>query len=369
MTSNSFTLGDGVTAGITGNYNSSRQWNTRFMINKNWGGKVQTQVDFAYNKPLNREREAWLGLESTVDGGKYGRMSVAGRYELQDQALASFAYSNMFFKKISLQLNSSFSKLRVGNSPDYSKILTGNARLSYESKVFNLATDYYLNHDLFGQQLLSQPRLRFGLNTFRFYDGLLSANLSNIFIYNSYSADEFKRNTYSNNTMFNLATQPVFVFKELSLNFSLALEQFLEREGRNFTSAGFIINARQTLAKGIALEGFYSVLSRRKTENWFIEGTTSQDLSTILRINPVESVNSWISVSYDPKNNQMRQSFADVSVTFFKTWTFHSLFNYDFLLKKLNNVDLYLIRDSGRFQIRLIWRSLSKQFLIELVPK
>ncbi len=369
MTSTSLTLGKDVRVGITGNINSSKQWNTRFSLNKNWGQKGQTQVDFTYNKPINRDSEAWLGMESFFDGGKLGRVSLAGKYELQDQVLANFAYSNLFLKKINLQLNSSYSKLRVGDSSDYSKILTGNARLSYESKVFNLATDYYLNHDLFGQQLLSQPQLRFGLKTFRFYDGLLSASLSNVFIYNTFSVDEFRQKTYSNNTIFNLSSQPIYVQKSLSLNFNIALEQFLEKEGRNFTSAGFVLNARQSIAKGITLEGFYSVRSRRKSENLFIEGTTSQDLSTVLRVNPIESINSWVSISYDPKNGQWRQSFTDVSITFFKAWTFHSQLNYDFLQKKINNIDLYLIRDSGRIQIRLIWRSLSKQFLIELVPK
>jgi len=369
MTSTTLTLGKSVRAGITGNLNSSKQWNTRFALNKNWGQIGQTQVDFTYNKPINRDSEFWIGMESSFDGGKLGRASLAGRYEFQDQILANFGYSNLFLKKINFQLNSSFSKLRVGDSSDYSKILTSNARLSYESKIFNLATDYYLNHDLFGHQLLSQPQLQFGLNTFHFYDGLLSANLSNVFIYNTFNADEFSQKTYSNNTIFSLSSQPLYFQKSLSLNFNIALEQFLEKEGRNFTSSGIILNVRQSIAKGIALEGLYNIQSRRKSENWFIEGTTSQDLSTVLRINPIESINSWVSISYDPKNRQLRQSFADISVTFLKTWNFHSLLNYDFLLKKLNNIDLYLIRDSGRFEIRLIWRSLSKQFLIELVPK
>ncbi len=369
MTSTSLSLGKSVRAGLTGNFNSSKQWNTRFALNKNWGQIGQTQVDFTYNKPINRDSEFWLGMESSFDGGKLGRASLAARYEFQDQILTNFAYSNLFLKKLQFQLNSSYSKLKIGDSGDYSKILTGNVLVSYDSKVFNLATDYYLNHDLFGHQLLSQPQLRLGLNTFHFYDGLLSANVSNVFIYNSFSLDEFRQNTYSNNTIFNLSSQPVSILKTLSLNFNIALEQFLEKEGRNFTSGGFILNVKQSIAKGINLEGFYNIQSRRKSENWFIEGTTSQDLSTVLRINPTESINSWVSLSYDPKNRQLRQTFADISITFFNTWNFHSLLNYDFLLNKINNVDLYLIRDSGRFQIRFIWRSLSKQFLIELVPK
>ncbi|MGD2295571.1 MAG: hypothetical protein PVF22_07015 [Candidatus Aminicenantes bacterium] len=369
MTSTSLLLNKGITLGISGNYNSSSQWNTRFALDKDWGGKGHAQLDFTYNKPLNRDQEAWMGLETALDGGKFGKISLSARYEFQNQILANFTYSNLLLNKVNFQLTSSYSKLKIGDSSDYSKIFTGNVRLSYGSKIFNLSTDYYLNHDLFGNQLLSQPQLRFGLNTFSFYDNLLSASVTNVFIYNRLRMDEVGRNSYSNNTIFNLSSQPIYIRKSLSLNFNLAVEQFLEKEGRNFTSGGFIFNAKKILVKGVTFEGIYSFQSRRKTKNWFIEGTTSQDLSAILRINPTESINSWISVSYDPKNNQWRQSFADISITFFKTWTLHSLLNYDFLQKKLNNVDLYLIRDSGRFQIRLIWRSLSKQFLIELIPK
>jgi hypothetical protein len=65
----------------------------------------------------------------------------------------------------------------------------------------------------------------------------------------------------------------------------------------------------------------------------------------------------------------LRQSFADISIDIIRNWRLHSLINYDFLLKKINNVDLYLIRDAGRFQLRFIWQSLSKQFLVELVPR
>jgi hypothetical protein len=89
----------------------------------------------------------------------------------------------------------------------------------------------------------------------------------------------------------------------------------------------------------------------------------------ILKANPNRNLNGWVSFSYDPKNSEWRQSFMDLSVGIVKNWRFHSLFNYDFLLNKINNVDLYLVREAGRFQIRFVWRSISKQFLIELNPR
>lgn len=368
-TSTSLNLSESLNLGILGNYNSSAQWNAQFVLNKKWGVQNRTQIDFAYNNPLNRDREVWLGLESNFYGGKFGNLFFSGRYELHNQVLANFSYTNTPLKNINVLLNSTYSLLRLGNSLEKSSIFTGNLNLSYSTKIFNLSSDYYLNQDLFGHHMLSQPQLRFALNTFQLYDGLLSASFSNVFIYNRFKTDELRKDGYSNNMIFNLSSQPISVLRNLILDFNLAVEQFFEKEGRNFTSGGFIFKVKQILTKGVSLEGFYSVQSRRKSENWFIEGTTSQDISTVLRVNPDENLNGWISFSYDPKNSQWRQSFADISIGLLKNWQFHSLVNYDFLLKKLNNVDLYLIRDMGRFQIRLIWRSLSKQFLIELIPK
>ncbi len=368
-TSTFFNLSESLNLGILGNYNSSTQWNAQFVLDKKWGAKNHTQIDFAYNNPLNRDQEAWFGLESKLYGGKLGNLFFSGRYELHNQVLANFSYTHTPLKNVNVLLNSSYSQIRLGDSLGKSRIFTGNLKLSYGTKVFNLSSDYYLNQDLFGQQMLSQPQLRFALNTFQLYDGLLSASFSNIFIYNRFKTDELRKDGYSNNTIFNLSSQPIFVGKNLILDFNLAVEQFFEKAGRNFTSSGFIFKVKQILTKGVSLEGFYSVYSRRKSENWFIEGTTSQDLSTVLRVNPAENLNGWISFSYDPENSQWRESFVDISIGFLKNWQFHSLANYDFLLKKINNVDLYLLRDTGRFQIRLIWRSLSKQFLIELIPK
>lgn len=369
MTSTTVNLNENLNLGLMGNYNSSSLWNMNFWLNKKWSDKINTNLGISYNKPINYRGEAWLGFQSTIDVGKFGNISLLGKYEFQNQILGNFSYGNTFLKNISLLLNSSYSKIKISGSTEYSEILSGGVSLSYNSRIFNLSTDYYLNYDLFGSQLLSQPQLRIGLNPFVFYGGLLSASIYNIFIYNKLKRQEIHEDSYSNNTVFNLSTKPIFIQRSFQLNFNIALEQFVEKEGRNFTSGGIIINANKEILKGISLEGFYSIQSRRKTGGWLIEGTTSQDISTVLRANPSESINGWVSFSYDPKNNQWRQSFADISIKVIKNWKFHSLLNYDFLLKKINNVDLYLIREAGRFQLRFIWRSLSKQFLVELIPR
>jgi len=367
MTSTSYTANEKTNFSLTGNYNTTNLWNANFLVNRRWG-KLNTSFDVAYNKPINFEGETWFGLQTALDGGKYGNLSAAARYELQDQIMGNFSYGNTFFNHMTLMMNSTYSRVKITGSQDYSEILSGGLSLGYGAKIFNLSTDYYLNYDLFGSQLLSQPQLRLAVNPFRIYGGLLTLSLNNIFIYNHLRREDEKEYSYSNNTSLSLTTQPIFVRKSLHVNFTLSAEQFLEKENRNFTSGGFIVNASQMLVKGFFLEGFYSSQSRRKSEGWLIEGTTSQDLSLVFRVTPNKKINSWVSVSYDPKNRQWRQTFADLSIEVIKNWKFHSLLNYDFLMKRMNNVDLYLIREAGRFQIRFIWRSLSKQFLVELTP-
>lgn len=370
MSSTTVNIDKNSSLGLIGNYNSSNLWNARVLLNKNWSKKITTLFDFTYNKPLNLRGEAWLGLQSSLNAGKLGNISFAGRYEfLQDQILTQFNYTNAFFKKLNFMLFSSYSQVKIGQSKQLSKIFSGGANISYKTRIFNLSTDYYLNYDLFGHQLLSQPQLRVGINPFRLYGGLLSVSIYNVFILNRMRLGDQTENTYSNNTIFNLSAQPLYIQKSFSVNFNISLEQFLEKEGRNFTSGGLIIRARKEFLKGVYLECMYSAQTRRKTQGWLIEGTTSQDLSALLRVNPLQSLDAWVSISYDPKNNQWRQSFTDISIGIVRNWRFHSLINYDFLLKKVNNIDLYLIREAGRFQLRFIWRSLSKQFLLELIPR
>lgn len=369
MHSTSVSLNPSTNLGLTGNYNSSGQWNTNLWINRKWSERITTNFDFSFNKPINYKGEAWLGLQSTINAGNFGNISVIGRYEFQKQVIGNVSYRNTLFKKVNFLLTSNFSKVKISSIKEFSEIFSGNISLSYGSKIFNVSTDYYLNYDLIGSQLISQPQLRFGLNPITFYGGLLSVYISNIFIYNNLRRNEKNEYSYSNNTIFSLSTCPIHIQKSLNLNFSISLEQFLEKEKRNFTSGGFIVNVEKEFLKGFFLEGYYSIQSRRRTKGWLIEGTTSQDLSTILRISSLSWLDGRISFSYDPKNKKWRQSFAYASVRFFRNWRFQSLLNYDFLLNKVNNVDLYLIREAGRFQLRFVWRSLSKQFLVELVPR
>jgi len=369
MTATTLNLSRSNDLGILGNYNSSGLWNANLWLKKKWSEAIQTTFDLSYDKPVRYRGETWLGFQSTVNSSKIGNFSFMGRYEVKNQVLGRLAYGVSFFKNLHLFLDSSYSRLSIGQAKEFSEILTGNVRISHNSRLFDLATDYYLNYDLMGHQIFSQPQMNIGLNPVSLYGGLLSASFRNLFLYNRMKGDLKSASIYSDNLIFSLSSMDLSVLKSLSLNIQFVLEQFLEKEGRNFTSGGFIINAQQELFRDIFVEGYYSSQSRRRSKSWLIEGTTSQDLSLILRANQGERLDGWVSFSFDPEVGQWRQSFADISLKVTKKWQFHSLLDYDHVMRRINNVDLYLVREAGRFQLRFVWRSLTRQFLAELIPR
>ena len=369
MTTLSTNFANNLNLAVNGNYNSSNLWNMNTILSKKWNERSSTRIDLAYNKPVQYKGEAWLGLQTSYAVKKMGEIAVGLRYGSDDQLLGNISYSNTFLKRVNVVMTSSYSKLSIVGSDKSAKIWSSNISASFTSRIFNLSTDYFLNRDLLGHQKLSQPRLTLSSSQIDFYEGLMTFRLMNISIMNESLSPGSRQRSFSNNLTFNLGVKPIFIQKTMNLKFGFSLEQFLEMSKRNFTSGGVIVNAVKEFGKEVTLEGFYSVQSRRKTQGWFIEGTTSQDLSLIFRVSKTTGLSGWMSLSYDPKRNEWRTSFAELSLRFSQAWRFHTLACYDFLHKRINNVDVFLVREAGRFQLRFVWRSLSKQFVIELTPK
>ena len=178
QTSTTWMVKEKLSLGLAGNYNSTSLWNTRLWFDKKWNNdRSALLLDFSYNKPLEARSETWLGLQSTLNFDQWGQLSLQGKYEVHNQALANLSYNNMFLKKINLRLLSSYSQILIGGTGDFSKIFTGDVNLSYNANLFNAAADYYLNYDLFGNQRLMRPQMRLGFSPVTFYGGLLTATL------------------------------------------------------------------------------------------------------------------------------------------------------------------------------------------------
>ncbi|MCX6566454.1 MAG: hypothetical protein NTW38_08560 [Candidatus Aminicenantes bacterium] len=369
QTETTWTAAERFDLGLAANFNSTGLWNARMSVDRKLPqDRGHVLLGLSFNKPLGRQFEAWLGFQTFLRSSKWGTLNVEGKTELRAQRLAAVDYSLPLGKYVQLGLNSRYSRLRLDGVGGTSHIFTGNFNLSYNAEHVTAAAEYYLNKDLVGNQRLARPQLRFGLRPFRIFDGLLEVSVQNTLLANALLTAGGRSQTYSNNTAFSLSARPVFLRPDWSIQITAALEQFLEKEGRNFTSGGLIVRSVYEITPSISLEGFYGLQSRRRTRGWLIEGTTSQDLSAMLRINPEDRLNGWVTVSYDPKNGEWKQGFADLAIGLIRNWEFQTLLNYDFYRRRIQNVDLYLVRHAGRFDLRFIWRSLSKQILIELIP-
>ncbi|MDD8026833.1 MAG: hypothetical protein PHI34_09980 [Acidobacteriota bacterium] len=356
--------------GWEGNYSSTSLGNARiFALTKSRDAKRSVLFDLTYQKPLQSADETWLGVQTDLKSEAWGNLTFHGRQELHDQTLADLSYAKAFGKSVRFGLNARYSHLRLGGrGATTSRILTGNVQLAYESDGYQAAAEYHLNDDLLGDRRLTQPRFRLAVKPFAFYGGLLTASLSNSLVFQTLNDAGKVTPSYNDNTVFSLAAAPVTVRPGLTFRTSFTAEQFTEKEKRNFTSGGLVLNVVQEFVPGVTLEVFYSAQSRRRTKGWLIEGTTSQDLTAAFRVRTGGRIDGWMTISYDPKHADWKRGMADLAVGLIKDWRVQTLLNYDFYTKKMASVDLSLIRRAGRFDVKFLWRSLSKQFLIELVP-
>ncbi|MBN2199869.1 MAG: hypothetical protein JW747_08495, partial [Candidatus Aminicenantes bacterium] len=275
-TETSWTLRPGLGLGFQGNANTSGLASARLWLDKSRADKkVTTLWDLTVNRPLGRPAEAWLGLKSALNAGRAGRLTLAGRVGTGDQAAGELDYAVRLGEAVDFRASSSYTQVSRGPGGVRSKIFDGRLRLAYASRIFNLASDYHLNADLAEGRSLRSPRLRLESAPLPFYGGLLRAELTNAFLHSILDRDGRSESNYSNNTRLRLSAAPVPLTPALLLDFSLALEQFLEKEGRNFTSGGAVVNLKRRWARGVTLEGFYSLQSRRRTRGGWLEGTTS----------------------------------------------------------------------------------------------
>ena len=368
MSSTSLRLGPDANLSLTANLNTGQSYSSRLLFSRKWTDAVSMRADLSLDKPVHNVHEIWAGLGTDIGLGQWGVLRMAGRYELEGQILASAAFNARVVSNLHMGLAGTYSQLNMGGRDQKSRIATGAFSLDYRTRMFNLSSDYQLNWDLFGNQLLSQPHVNFALNPVVFYSGLLRLHFSNRVFYSRLSGGEQRSSMAANNTAMNLTTETLGLGSGLTLSAGLSAEQFLETERRNITSGGGTFRLGKAWGPNFGLELLYSLQSRRKTKNWFIEGTTSQDMSAVVRYGAGQPFSGWVSVSYDPKTDKLRQSFADCSLDITRNWTVHAMAYYDFLFGRLDNIDISVIRKVGRFNLRFMWRSLSRQFQVDLVP-
>jgi lipopolysaccharide export system protein LptA len=356
----------GLTLNI--NYITDNMLNASMNLKSQWTPSFNSEWVAEYSRTAAKREEMWLRLRSGLSGKILGNVTLNLAYEKEKQYLAEISLQNQTVKNFVISAQHSISRL-LFNQNQYNRLSSSAFSLSYSNKLFNLVADYSFHKDLLLNQRQSNPQFRLNVSPFRLYHGLLQVNFNSSFMINQLNNGGVRDDFNKANMGLALQSEKIQLGRGPEMSFSLAAEQLLDEDPQNnFTSLGYIFRCSQSLADFADFNFLFNYQTRRKTEKWFIQGTTSQDWSAVLKLKEKENrVQGWISLSFDTKTGHFTSGFVDCSVAIIKNWYLQTQMNYDFIFKNFS-YDLYLIRRAGRIMIRGSYRSLSKQFLLEVLP-
>jgi hypothetical protein len=350
------------------NYLSDNMLNASMNLKTQWTPFFNSEWTAEYSRTAAKREEMWLRFRSGLSGKVLGNVSLNLSYEKEKQYLLEISLQNQAVKNFVISAQHSRSRLLYDQN-QYNRLNSSAFSLAYSNKLFNLAADYSFHKDLLLNQSQANPQFRLNASPFRLYHGLLQMNFFSSFMINQLNSGGLRDNFRKANMGLAMQSETIQLGRGPQMSFSLAAEQLLDEDPQNnFTSLGYIFKCSQSLTDFADFNFLFNYQTRRKTEKWFIQGTTSQDWSAVLKLKEKENrVQGWISLSYDTKAGRLTSGLVDCSVAIIKNWHLQTQMNYDFIFKNFS-YDLYLIRRAGRIMIRGSYRSLSKQFLLEVLP-
>ena len=366
---NSFSLTRRHEAGVDVEYLTDNLLRAGVAFRSQWTPRLSSELALEYSRTAAAREELWLRLRSRLQDPTLGEVALDLGGEKEGQYQGSVSLRNQALKNVSVSLQHSFSRL-LFNEDLFNRRRESSVSLAYTHRLFQLGADYSFHRDLLQDQSQGTPRFTLKLTPFRLYGGLLRADFISSFLVNRLTLAGRRDQQSRANLTFHLQSEALELGPGSTLTVALAAEQLLERLPQDrYTSLGCVLTCRQRLGSFADLELLYNFNSRRRTESWLIQGTTSQDWSALLRLRDNgQRVKGWASLSYDTKTGRFTSGYLDAAVSLVKNWTFQTQMHYDFLFRNFS-YDLYLIRDAGRLQLRASYRSLSRRVLIELLPR
>jgi len=354
--------------GLAANYITGNMLSAALTLQDQWTPSWRNEWAAEYSLTSTRQEELWLRLRSSLQNRVLGDLALNLGYENKKQYQADISLRNQALKNIAISLQHSRSRLFFGEGA-YERQSSSVFSLSYTHRLFNMVADYSFHRNLLQDQTQGTPRFSLNATPFRLYHGLLQVNFSSTFLVNQLNLAGRRSDDHQANMILSLQSEAVRLGGGPAFDFSLAAEQLLEEQRLDqFTSLGCVLKCSQDIAGFAELNFLYNYHTRRQTEAWLIQGSTSQDWSAVLRLKEsAKRVQGWVSLSYDTKAGNFTSGYLDCTVTLIKNWQFQTQMNYDFLFKNFN-YDFYLIRLAGRIMVRASYRSLSRKFLLEILP-
>lgn len=351
------------------NYLTGNLFNAMLAFKTQWTPHLNSEWVAEYSRTEAKREEVWLRLRSSLQNRVLGNVALNLSYEKENQYLAEVSLQNQALKNVNISLQHSRSRL-LYNQDSFNRLVSSAFSLAYTNRLFNMTADYSFHKDLLQNQSQGSPRFMLNVSPFRLYHNLLQVHLVSSFTANQLNWGGKLESQSKANLGLSLQTEKIRLGRGPTFTFALAAEQLLDQERLNdFTSLGCVFNCSQSIAGFADLDFLYNYHTRRQTEKWFIRGSTSQDWSAVLRLKEAQNrVKGWVSLSYDTKSGNFTSGYFDCAVSLIKNWEFQTQMNYDFLFKNFN-YNFYLIRRAGRIMVRASYRSLSRQFLLEVLPQ
>lgn len=366
---NSFPLSRRHEAALNFGFLTGNLLRSEMAVKSQWSPHWRSEAGLEFSRTAAGQEELWLRLRTTVADRQLGDMAVNLGYERTGQVEGDVSLRNQAVKNLRLSLEHAFSRLRIG-AGDFSRQGRSRAALTYTHRLFQLGADYSFHRDLLQEQTQGTPRFTLQATPFRLYGGLLRVDFSSSFLVNQLTLAGRRHDESRANLALQLRSEPLELGPGAALHLALAAEQLLDRERDNrFSSLGCVLKCTQELGEHAGLELLYNFNTRRRSEDWLIQGTTSQDWSALLRLKENgRRLSGWVSLSYDTQRGRFTGSYLDCLVSLFKNWKFQAQTHYDFPFRQFH-YDLYLIRQAGRILLRASYRSLSRRLLVEILPR
>ena len=349
---------------VTGNMASAR-----LALRTKWTPGWSSEWAVEYSRMSADREELWLSMRSSLQQKALGALALDLGYEKEKQYRAVFSLHNQAVKNVRASLQHSFSRLLFAPGT-FNRQSQSVVSLSYTHRLFQMAADYSFHKDLLQDRSQGTPRFTLNATPFRLYHGLLKVNFASSFMVNQLNLGGRHDDQRRANLTIDLQSETIRLGSGPAFTFSLAAEQLLDPERANrFTSLGGVFKCSQDLSGFADIDILYNYNTRRRTEAWFIQGSTSQDWSAVLRLkHGPERIQGWMSVSYDSQSGNFTNGYLDCSFKLVKNWQLQAQLNYDFMFRNFN-YDAYLVRFAGRIMVRASYRSLSRRFLVEVLPR
>lgn len=330
---------------------------------------LKTSFTVDYQDPHVKNDELWFNALMDFQLKKLGTANIQFNYEKQAQYNGNFSYRLQSIKNVQLAFGYAISRL-LSQETSINKRSTTNFSLSYSTKIFKIDSHYTLHKDLIADASQSNPQFVLQFTPFHLYRGLLRFNVTSSLNLNYLESSGTENFTYTANSAMDITTETLNLSPSTELEASIRTEQFYGDDAlQNTTSAGLVFKGRQHFGDFAFIDILYKYQTRRNTEAWFIQGSTSQDVTALLRLKEKsedDDISLWTSLTYNPKIGKFSTGYLDFQLKVIKKWYIQSLLNYDFEFQRFS-YDIYLKRKAGRILFRVTYRSLSRRFQLEVL--